>query len=225
MIRYKDTQEAHNETIVRMCHQEECEEAEELIVPNNIRRFLFHDVKSQIDISLISNLNQLHFQLSQLKIDDISDIVLFLYFIKIDLNALEDVLLTQSSSRENNKLRKRRSPTEEGCSLHQWYVQFSDIGLDFAVVQPSGFMANYCSGSCDATMVNNGERNGINGTNHAYLRSRYRAHYPKARAILPPVQCVTSVLDPVSVIIRGTSSTTLVAKNFAHMAANQCSCF
>ena len=41
------------------------------------------------------------------------------------------------------------SPEDEGpCELHPLSVDFTDVGLDRWILAPSGYMANYCAGTC-----------------------------------------------------------------------------
>lgn len=37
------------------------------------------------------------------------------------------------------------------CCLQQFFVNFSEIGWDSWIIQPQGYYANYCTGSCRAT--------------------------------------------------------------------------
>lgn len=54
--------------------------------------------------------------------------------------------------KSKSKRRKRRSPLCEDdtktCCLKPLYVRFSDLMWDYWILAPSGFFANYCTGSC-----------------------------------------------------------------------------
>lgn len=120
---------------------------------------------------------------------------------------------SKSSSRVNQLLQQRKK--QKGCSRHTLYVTFKELRWDEWILQPSGYGAYYCAGSCDFPF-----QHYVEATNHAVIQEL--AHLFQSHAIPKPC-CAPSELQAVQLLYL-VNETTVSLKRYRDMIATKCAC-
>ena len=132
------------------------------------------------------------------------------------------------SDRTRRSVRSERPPpvapeTEalrsDDCRLRSWYVPFAPLGWDEWMIEPEGYTANFCSGTCDEPLMNMS----VNVSNHAFIKSLYRSRIGSYNVPhIPQSRCVPIRLSGMSLLYRNGDKT--VMKLMTEMIATSCGC-
>ena len=109
---------------------------------------------------------------------------------------------------------------EEGpdyCSVRRWYVDFAEFGWTTWVLNPRGFLANYCSGECIEPLNNPL----VSTTNNAYIRSVARANL--GHRYLSETKCSSLHLDHLPITYIDDNGTVRM-KTLHEMITVRCGC-
>lgn len=104
-----------------------------------------------------------------------------------------------------------RSRRFNSCGRHELYINFTEIGLDYYIIQPPGYDAFYCDGSCPLP---------VETTSHAVLQAMVNTFAPDKS---PQPCCVPKSFDPLSVI-RSNGENEVVKEDWVDMIVVDCVC-
>lgn len=121
----------------------------------------------------------------------------------------------------------QRSDQTTDCHLHQWTVDFHQIGLKW-IIAPILFKINYCHGVCNDPAWNQTDIRGrpLQGrvTNHALLVARALTNLPQTSAAgLPSPSCVPTGYDSMNMIYLDRNNVVRV-ETFNQVIASSCGC-
>lgn len=129
--------------------------------------------------------------------------------------------------RDSTKIREKRE-TGRRCQLRNWYVDFSELGLDHLIYTPSGYHANFCDGSCrfEFLLVNLFSIEPVEN-NHAMLRRFYRQYvnHEQQNVVIPPhVTCAPTSLKSLTMLYRDAVHSYYVLNSVPNMIVTDCGC-
>lgn len=104
-----------------------------------------------------------------------------------------------------------------GCCKQPLFISFSEIGWDDWIIQPSGYMANYCRGSC---------LNEIDRSRYYYstvVREYITKQKDKAEKLNLTLCCTPSKMSSISLIYREQDNV-ILRKNLPDMVVEECDC-
>uniref|UniRef100_W5MYW4 TGF-beta family profile domain-containing protein n=1 Tax=Lepisosteus oculatus TaxID=7918 RepID=W5MYW4_LEPOC len=101
------------------------------------------------------------------------------------------------------------------CRLHQRYIDFHSVSLDYWILQPPGFHATFCRGICHVpTSIQHAEEN---------TKKRYKGNETASRwVVLKPV-CIPQKLSSLTVMYRNDRGDVII-KILKDMKAENCVC-
>nr|AVK72367.1 anti-dorsalizing morphogenetic protein ADMP [Nemertoderma westbladi] len=147
----------------------------------------------------------------------------------LPLKAKQRVRRAQSN---DNKFRRKPSNQNQRkarlCTLHEFYVDFHEIGWADWIIAPNGYQANICQGECPFPLGGQ-----YNATNHATVQAilstrEFRiklkhGRYSSTTNIGRPC-CVPDILHSLHVLYYDDYNN-VVLKVFDDMQASQCGCY
>ena len=110
------------------------------------------------------------------------------------------------------------------CRLHPWYLDFGRLGWTQWVRYPTGYYANFCSGTCSIT-PSGATDNSTVMSNHAFAKSLYIAATSGADSAGPRTAgcCVSLSLSPINILYNNDAGQWVMTE-MAEMTADQCGC-
>ena len=147
--------------------------------------------------------------------------------------------LRPSAAKTVSKRRHRRSSRDQSpslfssaeedavvgsCRLHRWYLDFERLGWTRWVRIPTGYYANYCSGTCSVTPSGVVD-NSTTMSNHAFVKSLYLAATNGTDVDEPQGEacCVSVRLSPISILYNNDDGQWVMTR-MAEMTADECGC-
>ena len=119
--------------------------------------------------------------------------------------------------------RRRRDPAAV-CTFHRWYLDFARMGWTSWIRFPTGYYANYCSGSCGGsgqTAINDSDN--LNISNHAFVKSLYKAAVAEPTGNIPAACCVPVRLASINILYHNDEGQ-WVLREMKEMIAEHCGC-
>ena len=110
--------------------------------------------------------------------------------------------------------RKKRSAYNNPCHLERMYVDFADIGYTTWIINPKGYAAGHCVGSCDFPFHR------LSVSPHGIIQSQM--HYQYDSQFEKPC-CVPTKLGPISLLYLEKNSLTY-KHNYQGMQVLECGC-
>ncbi|XP_023230266.1 inhibin beta A chain-like [Centruroides sculpturatus] len=125
--------------------------------------------------------------------------------------------INDTTSDRNKRSTSCTGSNSNGCCKQPLFISFSEIGWDDWIIQPSGYMANYCKGSC---------LNEIDRSRYYYstvIREYITKQKDKAEKLNLTLCCTPSKLSSISLIYREKDNV-ILTKNLPDMVVEECDC-
>ena len=116
--------------------------------------------------------------------------------------------------REENILNRKKRSVYNPCHLERMYVNFEEIGYDSWIINPKGYPAGHCVGTCDFPFHR------LSVSPHGVIQSQMNSHYS---AQFQKPCCVPIKLGPISLLYIEKNSLTY-KYNYEGMQVLECGC-
>ncbi|XP_006146679.1 growth/differentiation factor 3 [Tupaia chinensis] len=100
------------------------------------------------------------------------------------------------------------------CHRHQLFINFRDRGWHKWIIDPKGFMANYCHGDCPFSLTTS-----LNSSNYAFLQALMHAADPD----VPQAVCIPTRLSPISMLYQDNDDN-VILRHYEDMVVDECGC-
>jgi hypothetical protein len=81
------------------------------------------------------------------------------------------------------------------CQVHEYNLDFIDIGWGGWVMSPKSYPMNFCAGECPNPMPDH-----MNTTNNAVFQQLYHQMGKHAKNGIPPPCCIPTELEPLTIL-------------------------
>lgn len=126
--------------------------------------------------------------------------------------------------RDGMKVRNRRKTPDTSCQVRDWYVDFTEVGLDHLIYVPSGYHANFCYGSCHYEHFQTEVEKSRDAIVRGISRRHIHSHDQCGDTTMPPcATCVPSSFAPLTLIYR-TERSNFVIDSAQNMTVTACTC-